>query len=253
MSMTSQSQISIAAIWVLLLLVPLLLWWFARRVSRSKVFPLRSIPTFQTLRGLLGRVAESGRLVHFSLGSAALGGDQTAAISAGLTALHYMADQGASFGFSPIVTVADPMLMLVAQDIMYRAYQRAGLTERYQPTMVQMIAPDPTAYAVGAQDTINQEAVSANVMLGPFGDEYLLLGEAGAQRSIVQLVGSNVVQTQPFMLATSDRVLVGEELFAAGAYLSRRPEHVASLQVQDVLRVLIVVAILVGVLIKTLA
>jgi hypothetical protein len=92
----------------------------------------------------------------------------------------------------------------------------------------------------------------ANVMVGHFGKEYLLLGEAGAQREIVQIAGSNSLAAQPFMLATSDRFLLGEEVFAVGAYLTRRPEHIASLYVQDAMRVLVVIAIVIGVLIKTL-
>jgi len=253
MSEFSHSQTTALVVLALAVLVPMALWWFLRRAKREKGFPLRPIAAFDALRGLLGRAAESGKLVHVSLGSAGIGGDQTAAISASLAALRYLADQGAAFGFSPVVTVSDPALLLVAQDTLYAAYRRAGLASSYRPTAVQMVAPDPTAYAVGAQTTIDDPAVMANVAIGPLGDEYLLLGEAGARREIVQIVGSNVVQTQPMLLATSDRALLGEELFAAGAYLTRRPGQIASIRVQDVLRVLVVTAIVVGVLIRTLS
>jgi len=252
MSATSHSQANTAVVLLLLLLMPLLLWWFTRRARETKEFPFRPIIAFQTLQGLLGRTAESGKRVHLSLGSSWVGGDQTAALAVGLTVLRHLADEGAALGISPIVTVADPALMLVAQDTLYRAYQRTGLTTGYRSTDVQMIAPDPTAYAVGAQETINRETVGANVMIGHFGEEYLLLGEPGAQREIVQMVGADSVPVQPLMWATSDRVLLGEELFAAGAYLTHRPEHIASLYLQDTLRVLIVIAIAIGVLLRTL-
>ena len=64
-------------------------------------------------------------------------------------------------------------------------------------------------------------------------------------------IGSDALAAQPFMLATSDRVLLGEELYAAGAYLNREPAQVASLYVQDVLRGLAIVAIVIGILFKT--
>jgi hypothetical protein len=89
-------------------------------------------------------------------------------------------------------------------------------------------------------------------MVGHLGDEYLLLGEAGAQRELPQLAGSDVLSTQAFMPATSDHVLVGEELFAAGAYLNRDAAQIASLHVQDVLRILAAIAIVVGVVVKSL-
>jgi hypothetical protein len=234
-----------------LLGVPLLLWWFTLRARTHGEFPLRPIAAFQALHGLLGRAAESGKVVHLSLGSSGIGGDQTAVASAGLSVLRYLADQGSAIGISPVVSVADPTMLLAAQNVLYQAYWRQGRARDYRPTDVQMIAPDRTAYAVGAQEIINSEHVAANVMVGDLGPEYLLMGEAGAQREIVQLVGSNAVETQPLMLATSDNVLLGEEVFAVGAYLTRHPLHVASLQVQDALRVLIVIAIIIGVAVKT--
>jgi hypothetical protein len=234
-----------------LLLMLLLLWLFIRRAGRERGFPFRSIAAFEALRGLLSRAAETGQSVHLSLGSAALGGEQTPAISAGLTVLRYLADQGAAFGTSPIITVADAALMLVAQDELYRAYRQKQMVKHYHPTDVRLIAPDPTAYAVGAQDTIDLERVSANVMVGSFGGEYLLIGEPTAEREIVQVVGSNAVGVQPLMVVTSDQVLLGEEMFAAGAYLTRRSKYIASLRLQDTLRILIILAIALGVLAKT--
>jgi hypothetical protein len=234
-----------------LLLMFLLLWVFTRQVRERKDRSLRPISAFRALRGLLGRAAESGKAVHLALGSSGLGSEQTVVGCIGLTVLNYLAEQGVAFGASPIVTVSDPMLMLAAQNVLYRAYQRKGLAMSYRSTDVHMIAPEPTAYIVGAQETVSQEDIAANVMIGSFGEEYLLLGEDGAQREMMQVVGSNSVSAQPWMLATSDHVLLGEELFAAGAYLNRRPTHIASLYLQDTLRILLVIVITIGVLIKT--
>jgi hypothetical protein len=237
---------------LILILSGVLLWWFADRQRKGAQYAFRPIPAFDVLRGLIGRVAESGKRVHVSLGTAGIGGDQTASVSAGLIVLRFLADRGAAMSAPPTVTVSDPSLLLVAQDVLYRAHARKGRADRYSVTDVQMIAPDAAAYAAGAQDTIDDESVMANVMVGHFGDEYLLMGEAGAQRDLAQVVGSNVLDVQPFLVATSEKALLGEELFAAGAYLSDRPEYAASLCLQDVLRALIVVAVLAGVLIKTL-
>jgi hypothetical protein len=142
--------------------------------------------------------------------------------------------------------------LFVAQDVVYDAHARQGRAAAYRATDVQLIAPDPAAYAIGALEVIRDEGVAANVMAGPFGDEYLVMAEPGAQRDIAQIAGSDALNAHPFMVATADHVLLGEELFAAGAYLTDRPEHVASLWVQDILRMLIVAAIVIGGLIVTL-
>ena len=88
-------------------------------------------------------------------------------------------------------------------------------------------------------------------MVGQFDDEYLLMGETGAQRDLIQVAGSNTLDPQPFMMATTEYTLVGEETFAAGAYLGDHPAQTASLRVQDVLRIGVVVVVLVGVIAKT--
>ncbi len=237
---------------VILLLGSILLWWFALQVRKGRQYPFRPIPAFDVLKSLLMAVAETGRKVHVSLGTGGIGGDQTASVTAGLAVLDYLAEQGASMGISPNVTVADPTALIAAQDVLYRAYVHKGRAKSCRLTDIQFVAPDPTAYATGVQTVLDDERVTANVMVGQFGDEYLLIGETGAQRNLVQVVGSNALDPQPFIAATSEYPLLGEEAFAAGAYLTDQPAQVASLRVQDVLRVLIVVVILAGVLGKTL-
>ncbi|MBN1642020.1 MAG: hypothetical protein JXA09_12365 [Anaerolineae bacterium] len=232
--------------------VSLLVWLYTWRARGGARYPLRRIPAYEAIRGFMDTIAERGKTVHLSLGSAGIGGEETVAVSAGLAVLRHLAEHGASLETAPIVTVADPVLLLVAQDTLYRAYERMGHASRYRSTDVRLVAPDAAAYAIGAQDLISDPGVDANVMVGALGDEYLLMGEAGAQRGIVQVAGSNAVNTHPFMVATADHVLVGEEMYAAGAYLSGDPAQVASLRVQDVLRVAIAGIIVLGIVVKTL-
>ncbi len=236
---------------VLLVVTPLLMLVLANRVRRGSEVTLRPLAPLGALRGLLARAAESGRRVHLMLGSAGVGDAHAAVASIGLNVLRLLARQGASLRLAPIVTVADPVLMLLAQDTLRRAYRRAGADDDYDPVAVQMIAPNPTAYAVGAQDVVGDDSVAANVMVGHFGEEYLLIGEVGAQRGTVKAVGSDAVNVQPMMYATAPSVLLGEEVFAIPAYLDRRPAHIAALQVQDALRVGVVTVILLGALVKT--
>jgi hypothetical protein len=252
MNTIPQDRFTIWAASILVLLIPLLLWWFVRRIRQGKRYALRPIAAYQALRGVLGQATERGKRVHVTVGSAGIGGDQTVAVSAGLTTLRYLAEQGVSMGMAPLVTVADPVAMIAAQDTLYRAYRQSGRVSEYRGTDVALIAPDPTAYAVGAQDLVTDDQVSVNVMVGSFGQEYLLLGEGVAQQQeVLQVAGSSRLSAQPFVAATADHPLIGEEIFAAGAYLGERPEHTASLRLQDVLRLAIVVAIVLGVAIKT--
>ncbi len=96
------------------------------------------------------------------------------------------------------------------------------------------------------------EAVDANVMIGEFGDEYLLMAEAAHRRRITQIGGATDPNVIPFVFATADQTLMGEEMYAAGAYLKHKPWHIGSLLAQDFMRWVIVIAIIALVVINTL-
>ncbi|MFN2244318.1 MAG: DUF6754 domain-containing protein, partial [Anaerolineae bacterium] len=94
--------------------------------------------------------------------------------------------------------------------------------------------------------------LTANVMVGQFGDEYLLMGETGAQRGLRQVVGTADPGTLPFAYASADETLIGEEIYAGGAYTSKKPIQIASLLAEDWLRWLVVAGILVATALKIL-
>jgi len=234
----------------LLMFLPLMLF-FASRVRAGHEVSLRRIPAFEALPDLIGRAAESGRALHIGLGSGGVGGEETASALAGLSVLEYLADQAAIFDCPPVVTVADLALLPVAQDVLRNGYLRQNRLHGYRPTAVRFLGPTPAVYAAGVMDILAHEGIVANTMIGTMGDEYLLIGETGAKHGLTQIVGTSNVGALPFVFATADETLIGEEMFAGGAYLSRLPEHIGSLLAQDWMRLLLVSAILAGVLWRT--
>jgi hypothetical protein len=200
----------------------------------------------------MDRAIESGRPLHVSLGVKGTGGKDTATTLAGLTMLEHLADRGATGDVPPVVTVADPTLLPLAQDVLRHAYTRRGRAKRYDPGRVRLVAPEPIAYVAGVMDVLEHEDLAGNVMVGAFGEEYLLMGETAAKKGLSQIAGAADPQTLPFIFTTADETLVGEEIYAAGAYLYSLPEHIGSLLAQDWMRVLIALIILIGVIIKSL-
>ncbi|HBY96669.1 MAG TPA: hypothetical protein DEP84_22445, partial [Chloroflexi bacterium] len=143
--------------------------------------------------------------------------------------------------------------VLIAQDQL-----RGGDIERGWRTLddARFIAPDPAAYSAGTRGLMAREAQHLNALLGHFGDEYLLLaaerpaGAAPIDRPAV--AGSARLETLPQITLTAEQSFLGEDLFALGAYLACWPSHVAALVVQDSARLLIVIVILGGALLRTL-
>ncbi len=236
----------------LLLFIPTLFFFMARaRAGRraGKPLPLRPLAALEGLQSAIGRAAESGQSLHISLGSGAVGEASTAESLAGLLVLDYLAGEAATYDTHPIVTVASPTLLLAAQDRMRRAFARQGAPANYDSTRVRMIAPDKAAYAAGAMDIVNHEPLSGNVLIGAFGDEYLLPGEAGARKRLPQTAGAADPNILPYIYATTDQPLLGEEIFAVSAYLDQQPAHLGSLIAQDWMRILLVIIIIAGAII----
>lgn len=242
---------SAAAILMVLLSVPLLLYALSR-VRAGHEPRLRPMPAFDALAGISGRAAESGQVLHVGLGTGGITGPDTVISVAGLTTLEHLADQAANSESRLVVTVADPTLLPAAQEVLRRAYARQGKSDVFSPSQVRLLAPDAAAYAAGVMGLLEGENPLANVTVGAFGDEYLLIGETGTKKGVEQVTGTDDPAALAFMYATPAELLIGEEIFAAGAYLRRDPGSMASLIVQDWWRYLFVLLIIVGVLWETL-
>jgi hypothetical protein len=237
---------------LLLPFFPLLLILNRRIRERGKP-PLRPIPGYAEIQEYLGEATESGRAAHVSMGTGGIGTAATAEALAGLTVLEHVASRAGATGLNLVATVCDPSLWPVAQDVVREAYVAQGYPESYDPRCVRFVSPNKAAYAAGVMDVLAHEDVSCNVLVGSFGDEFLLMGEAGARQGLRQVGGTTSPQILPFVYASMGQTLIGEEIFACGAYLLDKTSHLASLAVQDWLRTAIILTILIGILVRSLA
>ena len=238
MSETQQILLGFIALFVAGLLVGR---W---RVRHADGADLRAIPAFDTLGRRLRRAIEGGRAVHVALGWGGIAGTTTADSLAGIEMLRSVAAQMAPVGQTPIVTVADATLLPLAQTAVCHPYQQSqGGLGRPAPD-TRWLAPAPAAYAGGVMGILGSENVGVATLVGSFGDEYLLLGEAGVRHHVEQVGGTSDPTVLPFVAATANESLLGEEIYAAGAYLAHKPWHLASLWAQDTVRWLIAFAVL---------
>ena len=219
----------------------------ALRRKSSPVF--REIPAFTRLRQAIGRVVEDGTRLHVSLGRGALATPQSASALAGLVLLRRLAELTSAGDKPPIATSGDAALAILSQDTLQTGSQ-ASAQGAYDPTAGRLTGLTPFSYAAGALPAICDENISTNVLIGNFGVEVGLLAEAAERANTFTLAASDNLTAQAVLFASVQEPLIGEELYAAGAYVDAGPLHAASLTVQDILRWLIIVVILVGALLK---
>jgi len=205
---------------------------------------LRPLHGYQALPVQLGRVIEEGQSLHLCLGSGGAGGSDTATTLAGLAVLDGLAEESAATDVSPLVTVADPTTLMMAQDILRRAYARQGNPKGYDPTSVRYVAAAPLPYAAGVMELLSGQEASTNVMAGVFGAEAALIADQGAQLGLTQIAGVADPAALSVLYPAVNHLAVGEEMFSAGAYLRGLPAHIASLRAQDIARGVLFVFIL---------
>jgi hypothetical protein len=212
----------------------------------------RKIRAYDALSNALERAVEAGDRVHLSLGTGSLIGTDSAAAFAGLIVLTEIAKVTSLSDRPVVVTTGDGAMAIVAQDSLRDAYREAGALDRYQPISARMLGPTPFSYVANIPILMESERVSANVLMGAFGAEGALAADFGERKRSFVLAGTEDIQSQALLYATAEYPLIGEEVFAGGAYLDVGPAHQASLRVQDTVRFIIVGGILIGVLISLL-
>jgi hypothetical protein len=227
-------------------------FFFMFRAGRRRP-RFRPIPAFRLLRGQMGRAVESGRELHVSIGTGGVSGDDTATTLAGLAIAEYLADEAAASGIAPTVTTSDPTSVLLAEDAVRRPYTRQGNLSDFPRGAAHLPALNATQYAAATMDFLNHEPVLTNVMSGTFGAEAALIDQAADNNDLPQLFGGSDPRALAVMSTSTDHVLMGEEMYAAKAYLRAPLSHLAGLRAADVVRIVIVVLIVIAFIVGLLA
>jgi hypothetical protein len=201
---------------------------------------------------MLGLSVEDGTRLHISLGSGSLLDARGSSALAGLAMLRHIAERTSVSDKPPVASAGDPMLGLLAQDTLQAGYQAASADDLYDPTTGRVAGLSPFSYAAGAMHIPQNENVSVNILIGHFGPEVALLADASERENVTIIGASDNLAGQAVLFANTQDALIGEELFATGAYLGSGASHAASLTVQDILRWLVILTLLGGVAVQFL-
>lgn len=209
---------------------------------RGKEFKIRMLPGVEALEEAVGRSVEVGRPVHYTPGYN-LGGLYSSGANsmlAGLTILEYVARLCAKKGADLVVTINPPEAMPIAEENVRTGF----IVEGKEPPqgVVKWISTEQYAFAIGVLSVIQETKPGANILIGSFWSEALQFAQAGNYVGAIGIAGAT--GQLPMFIATMDYMLIGEELFAAQAYVSNDKVKIASIAGQDWSRVLLIVLIL---------
>jgi hypothetical protein len=229
--------------------IALVVWSiFAARSGRSTY--IRRIAGLDAVEEAVGRATEMGRPILYIPGISTM---SDVATIAALNILSQVAKKTATYETRLVMPNADPIVFTVAQQIVKEAYTEVGRPDLFNPDDVFFITDSQMGYAAAVDGIMVREQPATNFFLGMFYAESLVLAETGATTGAIQIAGTDAVNQLPFFITACDYTLLGEELYAASAYLSRDPTLLGSLKGQDWYKAIIVGVTLVATAIALIA
>ena len=217
-----------------LLLVAFILYNIYRAERKKKDLYIRRIPGLNAIDDAIGRATEMGRPVLMVPGVGALNAISVQAVNI----FAHVTKAAAQFGTPIRLCVADAAVYTVAQEVIRDVYQQQGYPERFDTDSVRFVTDRQFAFAAGVAGLIMREKVAAAFFLGEFFAESLIFAETANSIGAIQVAGSTEKSQTPFFIAACDYVLIGDEFYAASAYLTRQPILVGSLVGQDWCKIL---------------
>lgn len=233
---------------VILTLICIIIMYFIEQGKRGKELFIRRIAGLTAVDDAVGRATEMGRPVLYIPGIMDMDDIQTIA---SMVILGRVAARTAEYGSPLVVPTCRSVVMSVAQEVVKASYIQAGRPDAFIKENISYLTDDQFGYAAGVDGIMVRERPAAIFMLGTFYAESLILAETGRSVGAIQIAGTAMPSQIPFFVAACDYTLIGEELFAASAYLSKEPKLLGSLRGQDVAKLFFMIVITLGVLAAT--
>ncbi len=217
--------------------------WYIYHARKGKEMFIRKIAGLSAIDEAVGRSTEMGKPVLYITGLADVEDIQTLA---SLSILGHIAAKTAEYDTPLIVPCCRSVVMSTAQEVCKEAYLKAGRPETFRRENIHYLTDDQFGYVAGVDGIMIREKPAANFYMGKFFAESLILAETGHSTGAIQIAGTAEASQLPFFVAACDYTLIGEELLAASAYLSKDPLQIGSLKGQDIAKAVILIVIILG-------
>ena len=226
-----------------------LIFYYFGKAQKGKTMYLRPIAGIEAIDEAVGRATEMGKPILYVPGLSTI---SDVATIASLTILGRVARKVADYGTDLMVPNCDPIVYTVATESVKQAYLEAGRPDAYNDDAVFFLTTSQFAYVAGVNGIMMRQRPATNFYLGMFWAESLLLAETGSLSGAIQIAGTDAVTQLPFFITTCDYTLIGEELYAASAYLGREPKQLGAVKGQDACKAIVMALIAAGLLFSIL-
>ncbi len=236
-----------SCLFFVLLISCAIIFYINKAKSGADIY-VRKIAGIDAVDEAVGRATEMGRKIFFIPGIQDMNDVQTIA---GIAILGRVGQLAAQYETWLEVPVSKSLVMVTARETLKEAYTQVGRPDAFNQNQVHYLTDDQFGYAAAIDGMVVREKPATIFYMGAFFAESLILAETGNAAGAIQIAGTAMPSQLPFFVASCDYTLLGEELFAASAYLSKEPRQLGSLKGQDFGKIIFMAAIIIGVIIET--
>lgn len=236
---------------VFILVSVFILYFLFRAFVMGKIPTLRRLDAVDQIKEIIGRCVENGRPIWYMMDMVNLEVPYfLVSTVAALQTLSYTARHVAKLGAELFVPVNQGLAFSVTSDIVEEAYIAEGKKDHF-------VSNETVKYLAGGADRpyILNHMVSENIggaiFLGMWYHKAILFTETAARQGAITLGGTDDTANFAFMVAVCDYWVLGEEMYALGAYVSGDPRISASIAGQDFGKYLAIILVIVGSLLAT--
>jgi len=237
----------------------LLVLWIAilvfMSIAEKWTVPLRTIAGVVAIDEAIGRSAETGRPCHFTtgMGSGSLNKiEDGPQIMAGLAVFSHVASLCAKQGVRLIVSVGQPDTIPILEQYLRDAYNAENVPVPDMAETLRFHTTDQGAFSSSYVSIMRRERPASDIFIGPIWKESATCIAASNQVGAMSIMGTARFAHMTWLSSFADYLLIGEEIYAAGAQLSGDKPMINSIAVQDLGKAFALASIILGMLLTLL-
>jgi len=221
----------------------ILVLYIVRARKGQKIPFVRRVSGLDALDEAIGRATEMGRPVHYSPGISDVNEAQTLA---SMSMLEYVARKTARNDVPLIVSNRMILVQALTEEVVKNAYMSENRADAFNPDNIRYITDSQFGYATGVTGILRREKTATNICIGAFWAESLIFAQTGFEVGAIQIAGTANTHQIPFFVAACDYCLIGDEMYAASAYISKEPVLLGSLVAADYAKLCIMAVMFLG-------
>lgn len=219
--------------------------FFVLRAKTGKPWPVRRLAGIDAIEDAMGRATEMNRPVSYMMGEGALSGADGSQTVASMCILPYVARIAARLNTLFFVQVTVLETAPAIEDICRAAYSAEGKLDKWDPTYGLRISRSDSPQCIAL---LVQENCAVSIMIGSIRLPSVTMAEEANRMGAMTIAATAAVTNVSFLVACCDYVILGDELFAAAAFISQDPMQISTVNTTDLFKLFSVSLVVIGLL-----